>query len=68
MEPYIRFKFKKLRLDTIKQFKRLNKLADSKKKKRNAAAVEFSDSDSGGPEEDSELDNEEFQASIKKKL
>ena len=68
VEPYIRFKFKKLRLDTVKQYKRLNKLGESQKIKRHGSKVEASDSDSGEDNADSELDNEEFQASVKKKL
>ena len=68
VEPYIRYKFKKLRLDTVKQYKRLNKLGESQKIKRHGSKVEASDSDSGEDNADSELDNEEFQASVKKKL
>jgi hypothetical protein len=60
VEPYIRYKFKKLRLDTVKQYKRLNKLAESQKIKKHGSKVEVSDSDSGGDNADSELDNEEF--------
>lgn len=60
VEPYIRYKFKKLRLDTVKQYKRLNKLAENQKIKKHGSKVEVSDSDSGGDNADSELDNEEF--------
>ena len=60
VEPYIRYKFKKLRLDTVKQYKHLNRLAQSTKINRHGSKVGVSDSDSGGEDADSELDNEEF--------
>jgi hypothetical protein len=60
VEPYIRYKFKKMRLETVKQYKRLNKLVSRKNYKRHGSKIEISDSDSGGEDGDSELDNEEF--------
>jgi hypothetical protein len=69
VEPYIRFKFKKLRLETIKQYKQMNKLSASQAKNKLGARKGDSDSSSGldGGHSD-DLDNDEFQACVKKKL
>jgi hypothetical protein len=47
VEPFIRFKFKKLNLDQIKQYKRMSRLTDTAlKKMTKGGAKDLSDSES----------------------
>ena len=68
VEPFIRFKFKKLRLNQIKQYKRMHKLEAASKKKKKGGANKSSDSDSDEKGDFSDLDHDQLQQGLKVKL
>ena len=58
MEPFIRFKFKKLRLNQIRQYKRMHKLEASSKKKKGGANKQSDSDDSDDKGDFSDLDHD----------
>jgi hypothetical protein len=57
VEPYVRFKFKKLKLEQVKQYRRMHRLIDTLKKRKNhGSSGKYLDSDDDG---DNALDDDQ---------
>ena len=73
VEPYVRFKFKKLKLDQVKQYRRMHRLIDTLKKRKNmGSSGKDLDSDDDGDnaldDDQSDLDHDQLQEGVRFKL
>jgi hypothetical protein len=72
VEPYVRFKFKKLKLDQVKQYRRMHRLIDTLNRRKKGSAGKEIDSDDDGDnamdDDQSDLDHDQLQDGVKAKL
>jgi len=68
VEPYVRFKFKKLKLDQVKQYRRMHRLIDTLKKRKNQVDSDDDDGNNAADDDQSDLDHDQLQEGVKVKL
>ncbi len=70
VEPYVRFKFKKMKIDEVKQYRRMHRLVDTIKKRKNqgSAGRDIDSDDDNAPDDQSDLDHDQLQEGVKIKL
>ena len=68
VEPYVRFKFKKMKIEDVKQYRRMHRLIDTVKKRKNQGSRDVDSDDDNAGEDQSDLDHDQLQEGVKTKL
>ena len=68
VEPYVRFKFKKMKIEDVKQYRRMHRLIDTVKKRKNQGSRDVDSDDDNVGEDQSDLDHDQLQEGVKTKL
>ena len=70
VEPYVRFKFKKMKIEDVKQYRRMHRLIDTVKKRKNqgSAGRDIDSDDDNVGEDQSDLDHDQLQEGVRMKL
>ena len=68
VEPYVRFKFKKMKIEDVKQYRRMHRLIDTVKKRKNQGSRDVDSDDDNAGEDQSDLDHDQLQDGVKTKL
>jgi hypothetical protein len=70
VEPYVRFKFKKMKIEDVKQYRRMHRLIDNVRKRKNqgSAGRDIDSDDDNAGEDNSDLDHDQLQEGVKTKL